>query len=277
VQVVEAVSVPTDSPLARLHNCVAFSTQGARDLPSQLSGGDLDGDLYNIISDIDLLPKRCFPPADYRRAPSQDIKRPVTTSDMTDFFLDFMKNDQLGRIAILHQILADQHPEGTKSSECLKLAALHSTAVDFSKTGIRVDLNEIPRSPSIRPDFMAPGASTKIEKRISMRPLTSQERDETDPRGYRYYESERVLGTLYRSVDEDAFFEALEDDASSVFSRGSNCSVLEQVWRYVETAAPSVPWRSYLKAAAEIRDSYVNPIPPFQRDCCKRIWRRMEF
>lgn len=277
VQVVEAVSVPADSPLADLHNCVVFSTQGARDLPSQLSGGDLDGDLYNIIYDVDLLPERCFPPADYARASPQDIERPVTASDMTDFFLDFMKNDQLGRIAILHQILADRLPEGTKSSECLKLAALHSTAVDFSKSGIPVDLKQIPLSRPIRPDFMAPGASTKIEKGISVRALANQDRDETDPRGYRYYESENVLGTLYRSIDEDAFFEALEDDASSVFSKGSNCSVLEQVWSYVEMAAPSVRWRTYLKAAGEIRDSYVNPVAPLQRDSCKRIWRQMKF
>jgi RNA dependent RNA polymerase len=276
VQVVDAVPVPAESPLACIHNCVVFSAQGARDLPSQLSGGDLDGDLYNVIYDSDLLPKRSFPPAEYTRASSQDIGRPVTTCDMTDFFLDFMKNDQLGRIANLHQILADQLPDGTKSSECLKLAALHSTAVDFSKTGIPVDLKEIPRSPLFRPDFMAPGASTKVEKGILMRELMSQDPDETDPRGYRYYESEKVLGTLYRSIDENAFFEALEDDASSVFSKGSNCSVLEQVWRYVEMATPSVHWRTYLKAAAEIRDEYVNLIPPISAKFLHKILKANE-
>jgi hypothetical protein len=260
MQVVDAVPVPPDSPLSHLDNYVIFSAQGERDLPSQLSGGDLDGDLYNIIYNIDLLPTRSFPPADYTRAPSQDIGRPVTTSDMTDHFLDFMKNDQLGRIATLHQILADQLPNGTKSLECLKLAASHSTAVDFSKTGIPVNLKEIPRSPSIRPDFMAPGANTKIEKGISIQALASQDQDETDPRGYRYYESEKVLGALYRSIDEEAFFEALEDDASSVFSKESDFSVLDQVWHYVEMATHCVHWRTYLSAAAEIRDSYVKPI-----------------
>ena len=43
VQCVNAVDVPPDSPLKRLSNIVAFSQWGARDLPSQLSGGDLDG------------------------------------------------------------------------------------------------------------------------------------------------------------------------------------------------------------------------------------------
>jgi len=49
VQIVNAVAVSDNSPLKRLSNVVVFSQHGARDLPSQLSGGDLDGDLYNVI------------------------------------------------------------------------------------------------------------------------------------------------------------------------------------------------------------------------------------
>ena len=138
VQLASAVTVPPDSPLSALHNCLVFSQRGTRDLPSQLSGGDLDGDLYNILWDPDLIPQQPSTPADYTRPVQQDIERQVTADDMTNFFLDFMENDQLGRIATLHQIFADQHPDGTRSPECLLLASLHSTAVDFSKTGIRV-------------------------------------------------------------------------------------------------------------------------------------------
>ncbi|KAI7180351.1 RNA-directed RNA polymerase [Hortaea werneckii] len=39
VQIVNAVSVPHDSPLKRLSNVIVFSQHGDRDLPSQLSGG----------------------------------------------------------------------------------------------------------------------------------------------------------------------------------------------------------------------------------------------
>ena len=138
VQCVEAVDVPQDSPLRAVHNCVVFSSKGARDLPSQLSGGDLDGDLYNIIYDDNLYPTLTYEPADYKIAPPVDIKREVTRSDMTDFFIQFMENDQLGRICTLHQTLADQKSSGTLDPECILLAELASTAVDFSKTGIPV-------------------------------------------------------------------------------------------------------------------------------------------
>ena len=138
VQCVNAVDVPAENPLRALHNVVVFSSHGQRDLPSQLSGGDLDGDLYNIIYDDTLYPKRLSQPADYPTATPIDIGRPVERSDITDFFVKFMENDNLGLIATLHQILADQSPGGTFDPLCVQVAGMHSTAVDFSKTGIPV-------------------------------------------------------------------------------------------------------------------------------------------
>lgn len=135
---VRAVSVPPNSPLMELTNCVCFSQKGSRDLPSQLSGGDLDGDLYNLIWDKNCVLRRSFPPADYPRQEAIDIGRPVRREDMTDFFVKFMATDQLGRIATTHQVLADQSENGTFDPNCLLLANMHSTAVDFSKTGIAV-------------------------------------------------------------------------------------------------------------------------------------------
>ncbi|KAK5256042.1 hypothetical protein LTR40_010667, partial [Exophiala xenobiotica] len=117
-----------------------------------LSGGDLDGDLYNIIYDEALMPSKTVAPAAYLPAQPIDIGRPVTANDMAGFFVDFMRNDQLGRIAIVHQVFADL--DSTFSSNCLSLADLHSTAVDFSKSGVPVDPKKIPRSPAYRPDFM---------------------------------------------------------------------------------------------------------------------------
>jgi len=138
VQCVTAVDVPRDSPLRALHNMVVFSSHGQRDLPSQLSGGDLDGDLYNVIYDNALYPKRVARPADYPTPTAIDIGKPVERSDMTDFFVNFMENDKVAQIATLHQILADRSDLGTFEPVCVVLAELHSTAVDFSKTGIPV-------------------------------------------------------------------------------------------------------------------------------------------
>jgi hypothetical protein len=138
VQLVNAVDVPEDSPLRRLHTCVVFSQHGPRDLPSQLSGGDLDGDIFNIIYDDRFVLHRTAPAADYPRGKDVTLDRPVTIDDVADFFVTFMRQDQLGRIATTHKILADQRASGTFDPDCLTLAELHSTAVDFSKTGTPV-------------------------------------------------------------------------------------------------------------------------------------------
>ena len=141
LQPVRAVAdIPEDSPLRDLHNMVVFSAKGPRDLPSQLSGGDLDGDLYNIIFDHRLYPRFSHPPAAYAAPPPIDIGRPVERGDITDFFVTFMENDNLGMISTLHQIMADQKKTGTLDEECIRVAGLASTAVDFSKSGIPVSI-----------------------------------------------------------------------------------------------------------------------------------------
>ncbi|OAP64177.1 hypothetical protein AYL99_00149 [Fonsecaea erecta] len=251
VQLVQAVAPPESSPLWDLRNSIVFSQRGTRDLPSMLSGGDLDGDLYNVIYDDELLPKITVTPAAYLPAVPMDIGRPVTADDMAGFFVDFMENDQLGRIATLHQVFADL--DSTFSANCLLLAELHSNAVDFSKSGVPVDNKQIPRAPAYRPDFMAPSASTKVEKGI--------ERPEQTPlpsgrQRYRYYESTRILGRLYRAVNEDSFFEDLEDDTSSLFSKAATNEVLRDIrdWVLAYLTYPCV--QAWLAEAKGVRDYY---------------------
>jgi hypothetical protein len=138
IQILTAVDVPEESPLKPLHNCIVFSQQGARDLPSQLSGGDLDGDLFHIIYDERLMPESTDPPADYDAVTPLDLGRSVEANDIADFFIDFMKMDNLGPLSNMHKIRADKNPSGTRSSDCIALAKLASDAVDFSKSGIPV-------------------------------------------------------------------------------------------------------------------------------------------
>lgn len=145
IQIAAAVTVPASSPLMQLRNCICFSQKGFRDLPSMLSGGDLDGDLYHIIFDPDARPTRpMYKPAEYPRLRPRELDRPVEREDMTQFFIEFMETDQLGRICNAHKMLADETSEGVADPRCIKLAEMASTAVDFSKTGIPVNSNLSP-------------------------------------------------------------------------------------------------------------------------------------
>lgn len=153
VQVARAVSPPEGHPLLDHKNVIVFSAKGTRDLPSQLSGGDLDGDIYNVIWDPRAMPATPYSPADYPRVEPRELDREVEKADMADFFVEFMKMDHLGVIATRHMILADQTELGTMNEDCLRLAQLHSTAVDYSKTGIPVDIWSLPRANRLRPDL----------------------------------------------------------------------------------------------------------------------------
>lgn len=260
IQLANAVKPPAESSLLKLHNCVVFSQQGSRDLPSMLSGGDLDGDLFNIVFDPSLIPKKTATPAAYLPAQAVDIGRTVTLDDITGFFVDFMQNDQLGRIASLHQVLADLN--GTTSPDCLLLAELHSTAVDFSKSGVPVDVKKIPRAAPYRPDFVAPSASTKVEKGIK-RPTDLTEPSEGDQK-YRYYESDRILGKLYRAIDEDIFFQDLEDDLSSIFSTDAADTVLKEIlWWVTEHLDVEDDYTDYMDLAQDVRDHYESKMLEF--------------
>lgn len=153
IQLAKMVTPPVNHPLRQLRNCIVFSQRGPRNLPSQLSGGDLDGDLYNVIWDPAAMPKMVYGAADYPRVAPQPLDREVTRDDIANFFINFMKSDVLGLIANRHQIYADIKAGGTADIDCLTLAGLHSTAVDYSKTGIAVSLPDIPKQPRTRPDL----------------------------------------------------------------------------------------------------------------------------
>ena len=62
-----------------------------------------------------------------------------------------MKNDVLGRICNTHLALADCF--GPSDYACRELAELASQAVDFTKTGVKVDMSSVAKATEY-PDFM---------------------------------------------------------------------------------------------------------------------------
>ncbi|CDO72330.1 hypothetical protein BN946_scf184977.g27 [Trametes cinnabarina] len=185
VQVVRAIGrPPPGSPFEResLRNTVVFSIKGARPLPSCLGGGDLDGDVYNVTSMPELLPRQTYPAANYEPAKRKLVDHESTMADVADFVAEYITSDTLGIIGSTWLIIADQSTLGILDPDCLKLAALHSDAVDYPKTGQPVPVGEIPRlKMKAKPDWSAPETVTEDHSN--------------------FYESSRALGKLYRSIE----------------------------------------------------------------------------
>ncbi|KAJ4365647.1 hypothetical protein N0V83_008267 [Neocucurbitaria cava] len=267
VQLVTAVDVAEDSPLRSLYNCIVFSQQGARDLPSQLSGGDLDGDLFHVIYDRRLIPNITVPPADYASTPAKDLGRPVQVNDIVDFFVEYMNMDRLGQISNKHKIRADKHPSGTQHPECIVLAGLASDAVDFSKSGVPADMKKIPPGhDQIRPDFMAPGSNFVINK-LGAAELEELEQDDADEPDVisildadkfkpRYYRSDNVLGILYRDIDEKKFFDRMKHDFEMFRRTWGGESLVQKLSRYVDRETSGILWDHHQDFAEELREYY---------------------
>ncbi|GJV96681.1 probable RNA-dependent RNA polymerase 1 [Tanacetum coccineum] len=175
VRVLKAVNVPA---LHHMVDCVVFPQKGQRPHPNECSGSDLDGDIYFVCWDPDLIPPTEVEPMDYTPAPSIELDRNVTIEEVEEYFTNYIVNDSLGIIANAHTVFADREPLKAMAEPCVELAKLFSIAVDFPKTGVPA---EIPANLRVKeyPDFMEkPDKST--------------------------YQSGNVIGKLFREVKDIA-------------------------------------------------------------------------
>jgi RNA-dependent RNA polymerase len=155
-------------------DCVVFPQQGPRPHPNESSGSDLDGDIYFVSWDPDLIPTRVVAPMDYTPASTETLDHDVQMEEVHEYFADYIVDENLGVIANAHVVFADKEPLKAESVPCIELAKLFSVAVDFPKTGVSAD---IPPHLHVKayPDFME-----KLDKET--------------------YISKGVIGKLYREI-----------------------------------------------------------------------------
>ncbi|KAG6764321.1 hypothetical protein POTOM_031786 [Populus tomentosa] len=202
VRILKAVDVLA---LHHMVDCVVFPQKGPRPHPNECSGSDLDGDIYFVCWDPELIPSQQISPMDYTPEPTLQLDHDVTIElsigiflcccykltflfcleiyillvrEVEEYFTNYIVNDSLGIIANAHTAFADKESLKAMSEPCVELARKFSIAVDFPKTGVPA---EIPSNLRVReyPDFME-----KPDKPS--------------------YESRNVIGKLFREVKDIA-------------------------------------------------------------------------
>ncbi|CAG7851524.1 Probable RNA-dependent RNA polymerase SHL2; AltName: Full=Protein SHOOTLESS 2 [Serendipita indica DSM 11827] len=174
--------------LEELTNCVVFPCKGHPSLPQCLAGGDLDGDLYCLVLDPQLHFRWQFQHGDYDPPQLVTLDRPSTIKDVAQFVVNYIKNDLLGIISMQCMLIADVRKDCLADPDCVKLAKLHSIAVDYPKTGRHVESSEIPWLDSRRrPDWYA---------------------NELHNNNPDLYQSQRHIGHLFRAIELPALPEA---------------------------------------------------------------------
>ena len=162
--------------LHHLRNVLVFPNNGPRPHTNECSGSDLDGDLYFVTWETRLKPPTTQDPMIYDSTPPIETTDPISSRTLIEFFQTFVTHNKLGQIDNLHLAIADSSEYYAMDEKCIKLSEMHSTAVDFPKTGNIVVIDEEYLSYPF-PDFM----------------------EHNSPESY---QSSKILGILYREVKE---------------------------------------------------------------------------
>eukprot|EP01088_Endostelium_zonatum_P009879 TRINITY_DN2320_c0_g1_i2.p1 TRINITY_DN2320_c0_g1~~TRINITY_DN2320_c0_g1_i2.p1 ORF type:complete len:1391 (-),score=125.64 TRINITY_DN2320_c0_g1_i2:617-4789(-) len=121
-----AVDIPE---YRHLRECVVFSVQGDRPVADQSSGGDLDGDMFFICWDEELIPKDDVPAADYSAPPSK-YNSDVHNGFEQYFIEQCQKYPMIGILDGLYRELAAINTSGANSQDCKELNLLFSREID---------------------------------------------------------------------------------------------------------------------------------------------------
>lgn len=127
-----------DKPkLHHLVDCIVFPAKGRRPHPTEMSGGDLDGDEYWACWNTKLVDAVQFAyTADHYVAPKKPVYLDEPTKEMlVDCILNILENSgQVGILSRRHLALsAAEDPEHPKA---IDLARAINDALDFPKTGV---------------------------------------------------------------------------------------------------------------------------------------------
>ena len=118
---------------------------------------------------------------------------------------------------------------------------------------------------SFRPDFMAPGprvildqGQAKFDRDDETVDLENDEEDPdespTEPGLLQYYKSDRILGKLYRAIDEESFLASTQGGPRTSSASRKEQSELDKLWFHVKKESRGVDWIQYRSWARELKE-----------------------
>lgn len=122
------------------------------------------------------------------------------------------------------------------------------------------DMDRIPRYRAWRPDFEAPGPHVFIHRLNGVSFETSHyidpndyEAEDDDFPHYNYYESKKIIGRLYREIDERKIYEEIQQRAMKV-GMTNDSEIIDALWGHIQDTCSLIQWDHLLEDARGIRD-----------------------
>lgn len=163
LRILDAVAVHLVPKLKNIKNVIVFpaALSSTVSVSAQCSGGDLDGDLFSVIWDKNLIPPKAreYSPLNYDDIVKEGKRKQqsVPPKSEPEFLVKCMSCPLLGKVAKSHLAISDHLPNGSADPLARELASVQALAVDFPKTGIMPpiprEVKELLRKNGY-PDFM---------------------------------------------------------------------------------------------------------------------------
>lgn len=122
-------------------------------------------------------------------------------------------------------------------------------------------MSEMPRDFNRRakPDFMASAPRLIMQSGVSIENLAMVDDNDNDPvraldpssRPTTYYRSQKVLGHLYRNIDETKFLQDIQRHRGYPTEQ----SLMKRVWSYANRETKSIQWAHMLETARHIKQA----------------------
>ena len=217
IRILEAVATEeAKTRFKHLINCIVFPAKGSRPHTDEIAGSDLDGDMYFISWDQNLIPESVEDPMLYSipKPPNQEVR----IEDIISFFVNYTNNDVLGRIDNSHLAFADQDSkEFALNPNCKKLTLIHATAVDYAKNGVCPSAKGISFA-KVWPDYMEKDPDVTYESDNILGNLYRLVRSEIETSGLKgTYKSGSKDLNRYIEIDEDMIVKGFEDFLKNSF------------------------------------------------------------
>ena len=98
---------------------------------------------------------------------------------------------------------------------------------------------------------MAPGPRVEIKESMKVALDAVENNPDNHQNYYSYYRSDKVLGRLYRAIDEQGFLKSLEDVPQDDISSEN---VFGSLWQYVQRETRGSLWEHCVASAQHIKD-----------------------
>ena len=109
---------------------------------------------------------------------------------------------------------------------------------------------------------MAPGPRVILdqgEAKIDKDDETQDDDEDLDespaePGSVQYYRSDKILGKLYRAIDEESFLESIQGDTRTSGAAHKDQSILGKLWLHVQKESRDLDWKSHCQWAREVKE-----------------------